>query len=166
MTRILFAQNIQHDSQRMISDFADDYESSTNGGTIALAYTATSLDQHRVRQAADVHRKQNSSFQTGHQRKPWYPRLQSTHRMLFIQKFCGLELPFCTVLAQHGVHLLKDGWAWGTPKSVQLCLQNLAAWAVAGTAAYLLWVKPEQTEQQKRVQCQPNMPCHILSNAC
>ncbi|KAL3153981.1 hypothetical protein ABBQ32_013537 [Trebouxia sp. C0010 RCD-2024] len=29
--------------------------------------------------------------------------------------------------------------------------RNLAAWAVAGTAAYLLWVKPEQTEQQKRI---------------
>ena len=32
-----------------------------------------------------------------------------------------------------------------------LCMQNLAAWAVAGTAAYILWVKPEKAEQQKRV---------------
>ncbi len=31
------------------------------------------------------------------------------------------------------------------------CMQNLAAWAVAGTAAYILWIKPEQKEQQKRV---------------
>ncbi len=30
-------------------------------------------------------------------------------------------------------------------------MQNLAAWAVAGTAAYILWIKPEQKEQQKRV---------------
>ena len=31
------------------------------------------------------------------------------------------------------------------------CTQNLAAWAVAGTAAYILWVKPDKAEQQKRV---------------
>ncbi len=44
-------------------------------------------------------------------------------------------------------------------------MQNLAAWAVAGTAAYILWIKPEQKEQQKRVSSdvmQLSMPHQLL----
>ena len=41
------------------------------------------------------------------------------------------------------------------------CMQNLAAWAVAGTAAYVLWIKPEQKEQQKRVSEVLHL-CHLL----
>ncbi len=44
-------------------------------------------------------------------------------------------------------------------------MQNLAAWAVAGTAAYILWIKPEQKEQQKRVSndvMQISMPHQLL----
>jgi len=44
-------------------------------------------------------------------------------------------------------------------------MQNLAAWAVAGTAAYILWIKPEQKEQQKRVSndvMQLSMPHQLL----
>ncbi|KAA6422195.1 MAG: peroxisomal N(1)-acetyl-spermine/spermidine oxidase [Trebouxia sp. A1-2] len=36
--------------------------------------------------------------------------------------------------------------------------KNLAAWAVAGTAAYILWIKPEQKEQQKRIGRQDRIP--------
>ena len=38
----------------------------------------------------------------------------------------------------------------GTRTEWASCVQNIAAWAVAGTLAYYLWVKPQQREEQER----------------
>lgn len=82
--------------------------------------------------AANVLRKQDSRLEKTGQREPWHSWLK------------GFQL--CTIIWPAQYSLTSRLLTF-----IVHCMQNLAAWAVAGTAAYILWIKPEQKEQQKRV---------------
>ena len=88
--------------------------------------------------AADVLRKQDSRLEKTGQREPWHSWLKGF-------QLCKIVWPAHYSLTSSFLTFIVH------------CMQNLAAWAVAGTAAYVLWIKPEQKEQQKRVSQMSNL---------